>query len=766
MRRRLPQGLTVLALALAVPHAVAQPPGYQLPPPPVVLPEEVRGFEFHAPSAAADPSAGETMRDLAARMVPVYEEKRTELYQSNLSALQLVARTFVPAADSRRLLAERRGDVPGWPMDRAVLLDLYATAKEREAGGGITFPTAFRQVFSETVPTLDDRTAEALSELMARPVDEWRREVQHAFDTLKARSTIEMKQALELVWLYLWFDAARDLAIVAPSLDVDEYRRRYVVGEDVVVRTRGNAEVVARFVRPNSGDRKLPTLLQYTLYTSDADARAAAAHGYVGVVAHPRMREGVKGRLTPFEHDGDDARAVIEWIVQQPWSDGRVGMLGSGYGGFAAWAVAKKPPAALAAIVTSDATAPGIDFPMENGVFRNEAYRWAAEQTQGIPDPVLVDDPAWQALDLAWYFSGRPYRDLDRISKKPNRVFRRWLGHPSYDRYWQKMIPFGKEFAQVGVPVLSTTGTYADGAVGALYYFREHLRHRPDADHRLLVGPWGPLGLRDPVARAPDGPPLDTAARLDLREVRFGWLDHVFKGRPLPALLAQRVTVQVPGANRWRQADTLEALAHPPTRFYLEPRSDAERLRLVAEAPPADAFLEQVVKLADRSDADRPPLGPIVSRNLAIPYGLTFVSEPLDAPVTIVGPVSGLLDFRPSRMDVDLNVSVYEALPNGDYVRLSAADEYRASYLRDRVHRRLLKAGVRQSIPFQGAQVASRRLQAGSRIVVVIGVNKRPDREINYGTGKDVSVETKRDGRKPLKIRWYGGSHVELPIAR
>ena len=65
-----------------------------------------------------------------------------------------------------------------------------------------------------------------------------------------------------------------------------------------------------------------------------------------------------------------------------------------------------------------------------------------------------------------------------------------------------------------------------------------------------------------------------------------------------------------------------------------------------------------------------------------------------------------------------------------------------------------------------GSQIASRRLAAGSRIVVMIGGNKRPDREINYGTGKDVSVEAKRDGKKPLKIRWYGGSYVDLPVTR
>ncbi len=93
----------------------------------------------------------------------------------------------------------------------------------------------------------------------------------------------------------------------------------------------------------------------------------------------------------------------------------------------------------------------------------------------------------------AWYQSGRRFRDLDRMGKKPgpNRIFRRWLNHPSYDRYWQKMIPDGKpEFARIDIPVLASTGYYAGDEAGALYYFMQHLQYKPGADHTLLIGPY------------------------------------------------------------------------------------------------------------------------------------------------------------------------------------------------------------------------------------------------------------------------------------
>ena len=67
---------------------------------------------------------------------------------------------------------------------------------------------------------------------------------------------------------------------------------------------------------------------------------------------------------------------------------------------------------------------------------------------------------------------------------------------------------------------------------------------------------------------------------------------------------------------------------------------------------------------------------------------------------------------------------------------------------------------------FTSERLTSRKLQQGSRLVMVLGINKRPDREINYGTGNDVSEETIADGNIPIKIRWHNDSYIEVPIRR
>jgi hypothetical protein len=47
---------------------------------------------------------------------------------------------------------------------------------------------------------------------------------------------------------------------------------------------------------------------------------------------------------------------------------------------------------------------------------------------------------------------------------------------------------------------------------------------------------------------------------------------------------------------------------------------------------------------------------------------------------------------------------------------------------------------------------------------MVLSISKRPDREINYGTGGDVSEESIADGKIPIKIRWYSDSYIDIPI--
>src|SRR3546814_17270 len=137
-----------------------------------------------------------------------------------------------------------------------------------------------------------------------------------------------------------------------------------------------------------------------------------------------------------------------------------------------------------------------------------------------------------------------------------------------------------------------------------------------------------------------------------------------------------------------------------------------------------------------------------------------------DRPIEVSGIVSGELDFVINKYDVDLDVTLYEQRADGDYLQLADTYQFRASYARDEVNRHLLKSGVRQKLAFSSGQIAAHRLAVGSRLIAVLDVNKRPDQQINYGAGNDVSVESMANAKVPVEIRWYGDSHLAIPVRR
>ncbi|MBN6150463.1 CocE/NonD family hydrolase [Xanthomonas sp. AmX2] len=641
------------------------------------------------------------------------------------------------------------------------------------------FERGYRDAFASTYAALDDRAAALAMRALSIDPAELRQSLQQSLQAAAARSSLPRDTALALVRLAVAARAFERAAALVPALVAQDDARRYLIQRDVVVPLRGtDAALCALIVRGRgAAPPRQPTLLNFTIYADPVanlnEARRSAANGYAGVIGLSRGKGCGRGTVTPYEHDGEDAAALIDWIAAQPWSDGRVGMYGGSYEGFTQWAAAKHRPRALKAMMASVSAAPGIDVPMEGNIFYSFVYYWPfyAASGKGLDNAAMQDRARWSAIFASWYAQGGAYRELDRLGGPPNPWFRRWLAHPGYDRYWQAMIPYRRQFAAIDLPVLTTTGYYDDAQPGALYYFREHHAWRPGANHYLLIGPYdhiraqrgtvGPLGEARGTLR---GYATDAAAQLDLGELRYQWFDHWFKGAPRPALLRDRVNYQVMGANRWKHAPSLQAMGRPQ-RFYLDAqRDDAGRYRL-ATAPPAPGEVAQRVDLADRRDAGQDAVGgDIVDRELDQHNRLVYASAPFATPVEISGLFSGRLQLVLNKRDVDLSIALYEQTAAGDYVQLSYR-LLRASYLHDRSRRRLLHAGVPQTLDFAAERLTSRRLQAGSRLLAVVGPIKQAQLQINYGSGKDVSEETVDDAGVPLQLRWSSRSYLQIPLA-
>jgi putative CocE/NonD family hydrolase len=560
----------------------------------------------------------------------------------------------------------------------------------------------------------------------------------------------------------------------APSFEPDE--QRYVTEKDLRVQTPGGGTICVLVVRPK-GEAPLPALLQFTIYNDSAaifsEARRAAAHGYAGVIGLTRGKGCSSDEIIPYEHDGADAAALIDWIAGQPWSDGQVGMYGGSYSGFTAWAAAKKHPRALKTIVVGAPNAPGIDSPMEGNVFWNFIYPWPfyTADNRTLDNQTYNDSARWERLNRSWYSSGRAYRDLEKIDGTPNPIFDRWLEHPAYDGYWRSLIPYKEEFAGIDMPILETAGYYFGGPGAAVSYVSQHYQYKPDARHYLLIGPYDHFTAQRGTATAQGdvdaiaGYTIDPIARIDLIALRFEWFDYVLKAGPKPAMLADKINYQVTGANVWKHAPSIAAMTDRTTRYFLS-AGIADGTYRLSLAKPAGGSISLTVDYKDRRDADlQAPGGGVQDKSLNYANGLVFMSAPLTQATEMSGLFSGHLDFISNKKDFDFQVSLYELTPSGDYIQL-APYWSRASHAGDPARRQLLAVGKRQTVEFRSVRLMSRQLAAQSRLVTVLSIIKEPGRQINYGTGKDVSEETIADAKVPLNITWLAGSYIDVPTGR
>jgi hypothetical protein len=155
----------------------------------------------------------------------------------------------------------------------------------------------------------------------------------------------------------------------------------------------------------------------------------------------------------------------------------------------------------------------------------------------------------------------------------------------------------------------------------------------------------------------------------------------------------------------------------------------------------------------------------LMTASVPVENGFAFVSGPLPGGLEIAGRFSGRLHLRVNKRDLDLTVALYELLPDGTYFHLFApAEEFRASYLRDPARRRLLAPDTAEWLAFTGRRITAVRVESGARLVMVLRVSKRPDRETNYGSGRVVSGESAALGRTPVRLSLLRGSYLDLAV--
>jgi putative CocE/NonD family hydrolase len=382
-------------------------------------------------------------------------------------------------------------------------------------------------------------------------------------------------------------------------------------------------------------------------------AETYAERGFNVVLQACRGTEKSGGEFDPLVNERADGLATLKWIKAQPWYDGRLGLSGPSYLGYAQWAIcdALPPTAAMATKVTS-ADFRSVVFPA--GAFHLGLWLSWLQVIDG-----LRERPLKMAATM---FSGGVERTTAKASMvlplveadvaavgKVVPFWRRWFRESiGNDAFWEA-IDHRHRLGANTPPVHFMSGWY-DFMVDQLLSDYQRLvavGHRPF----LTVGTWTHIS--------------DELQRDNLRETLL-WMRAKLLGDS-SGLREKPVRIHISGLEEWRDYDAFPPGPAMPQTWHLHSEG---RLALSPPAPGEPARYRY-------DPADPTPniggamfaftgAGPVdnASREARSDV-LSYTSEPLAAPLTIIGQTTVTLHARASVPYVDFFLRLCDVSPAG-----------------------------------------------------------------------------------------------------
>ncbi len=267
------------------------------------------------------------------------------------------------------------------------------------------------------------------------------------------------------------------------------HSRPITIIEHTWITMRDGCRLSARIWMPEDAEHHpVPAILEYIPYRKrdlkrrrDSQVHSwFAANGYASVRVDLRGSGDSEGVLRDeyLKTELDDGVDIINWLEQQSWCDGNVGMIGISWGGFNGLQIAAMRPPQLKAVIslcsTDDRYADDVHY--MGGCLLNDNLSWASTMfafNSLPPDPEVV---------------GERWRDMwiERLEGSGLWV-ETWMSHPHRDGYW-KHGSVCEDYGAIQAPVLAVSG-WADGYSNAVFRLVENLK----APCKGLIGPWSHL---------------------------------------------------------------------------------------------------------------------------------------------------------------------------------------------------------------------------------------------------------------------------------
>jgi len=391
---------------------------------------------------------------------------------------------------------------------------------------------------------------------------------------------------------------------------------------------------------PDASGGPWPTVLVRSPYDyPDLESQFGmlTAFGYAFVLQYTRGCGKSGGDPQAFRTDKEDGHETLDWVLAQPWCDGRVAMGGASALAIPAYLMAPGANEGLQCQLLAIATADVYTYTAFNG----GAFRQA-------------DVEAW----LSWVGASSWLQNLE--------------SHRACDSWWDPVRVLPSQAAGIRSAAIHFGGWYDVFTQATLDGYRLW-RTAPDPAirdrQRLVMGPFDHYNSGGRVAGPRTFPPN---ASMDIVATTLSFLQWCFDGYndvidAWPQVQYYLMGADEPDApgNLWRAADDWPVPADE-TRLYLAAGGGLSPL-----PPGADGAEDVGLDPANPS----PTAG---GRNLVGESGpvdqsgvesradsQVYTSTPLDAPLEVVGRLSATLRVAPSATDADVVVRVSDVYPDG-----------------------------------------------------------------------------------------------------
>jgi hypothetical protein len=230
------------------------------------------------------------------------------------------------------------------------------------------FETIYPSIFYNTYNKLDGEST-TTADYFINIDDGASQKIKANIDTLKTTDSISKMAAVSLCKYY-----GISLVYAPKTIEIEKKilakieDDKYIKSDSILVQTPDGATIALTIIRDKKITTPQPVVLMYNIYAGydEYACKDAVNNGYVGIVADTRGKRLSPDAIEPFEHDAEDAYYIIDWISNQPWCNGKIGMYGGSYLGFSQWASVKYLHPALKTIVPQVSVGAGIDYPMQN----------------------------------------------------------------------------------------------------------------------------------------------------------------------------------------------------------------------------------------------------------------------------------------------------------------------------------------------------------------------------------------------------------------